>query len=70
MGKRRIRVAGKDVDIPTVATGKEIKEIAGIPNNRQLVKEDGNGSVRVGDKEKVRVSPDTVFDEVPTLKSG
>lgn len=70
MGKRRIRVAGRDVDIPTVATGKEIKEIAGIPNNRQLIKEDGNGSVRVGDSEKVRVSPDTVFEDVPTLKSG
>lgn len=70
MGKRRIRVAGRDVDIPTVVTGKEIKEIAGIPNNRQLIKEDGNGSVRVGDNEKVRVSPDTVFENVPTLKSG
>ena len=70
MGKRRIRVAGRDVDIPTVATGKEIKEIAGIPNNRQLTKEDGNGSVRVGDNEKVRVSPDTVFDDLPTLRSG
>jgi len=70
MGKRRIRVAGRDVDIPTVATGKEIKEIAGIPNNRQLIKENGSGSVRVGDNEKVRVSPDTVFENVPTLKSG
>ena len=70
MGKRRIRVAGRDVDIPTVATGKEIKEIAGIPNNRQLVKEDGSGSVRVGDNEKVKVSPDTVFENVPTLRSG
>lgn len=70
MGKRKIRVAGKDVDIPTVATGREIKEIAGIPNNRQLVKEDGSGSVRVGDKEKVKVSPDTVFQDLPTLRSG
>ncbi len=72
MGKRRIRVAGRDVDIPTVATGKEIKEIAGIPSNRQLVKEDGNGngSARVGDNEKVRVSPDTVFEDLPTLRSG
>ena len=70
MGKRRIRVAGRDVDIPTVATGKEIKEIASIPNNRQLVKEDGGGSVRVGDKEKVKISPDTVFEDLPTLRSG
>lgn len=71
MGKRKtIRVAGRDVEIPTVTTGKEIKEIADIPSNRQLVKEDSNGSVRVGDNEKVRVSPDTVFEDIPTLKSG
>ena len=71
MGKRKIRVAGKEIEVPTAeTTGKEIKKIADIPNNRQLVKENGSGSVRVGDNEKVRVSPDTVFEDIPTLKSG
>ena len=72
MGKRKIiRVAGKEIEVPTAeTTGKEIKKIADIPNNRQLVKEDRNGSVRVGDNEKGRVSPDTVFQDIPTLKSG
>ena len=70
MGKRKIVVGGKEIVVPTETTGKEIKKIAEIPNNRQLIKQDEKGSVRVNDKEKVNVSPDTVFDDIPKLRSG
>lgn len=70
MVKRRIVVGGKEVVVPSETTGKELKKIADIPDNRQLVEQSKNGSVRIDDKKKVKVSPDSVFDDVPKLKFG
>mgnify|MGYP001031848305 CR=1 FL=1 len=71
MLKRKITIGGKEIVIPSEEiTGKEIKKIAGIPDNRQLVAQGKDGSVRVSDSDKVKVSPDMVFDDVPNLKFG
>ncbi len=69
-GKRKIVVGGKEVVVPTETTGKEIKKIAEIPDNRQLIEQGKDGSNRIDDKQKIKVSPDSAFDDVPKLKFG
>ena len=70
MGRRRITVAGREIVVPAEMTGREIKTIAGIPANRQIIQQDERGSLQVNDNEKITVSPDAVFQDIPKLIFG
>lgn len=70
MGTRRIVVGGREIVVPSETTGREIKTIAGVPANRNIIRQDGKGSVRVKDDERITVSPDALFENIPKLIFG
>lgn len=66
-----VRMNGVDVYLPEEeVTGKEIKQAAGIPENRSLVQQNPAGNIIVPNESTVRVQGGESFTDAPTFQYG
>lgn len=68
---KRVMINGREVLIPDeIITGKELKERAGIPANRNLIRQRPEGNFLVPNDQRIQVQEGDYFSDAPTFQYG